>query len=200
MTDHFNSKMDAASDIAPRTPADGTGLLPGDHLSDPIVRSIEDLSQDVGIFTRFRLRKVRGREAVRLAERALTEFMAAKRRAFAYQVGLMEDYVKKTMLGEAAQKTATIEREIAETIAAAASSFERLILLHEEAAYRAEIDAVRHADQLLADELIGERRYEQLLENAEISTDRIVGTVQVTARSIMENLKARFDRALQQQQ
>lgn len=187
----INSMQPAATSSLPR-------ISVSDDMSDPITRSIDNLSQDVGLFTRLRLRQAKGREAVKLSETALTEYMAAKRRTFVYQVGLVEDQTKKLMLTDSMGKTAQVEREMARIISEAVSNFEGLITGHEEAAYRAEIELTRKAEAMFAADKISERRLGQMVANIELSTDKIVETIQTTTREILANLERRFHAALAQ--
>jgi len=134
MTDTFNPFIKIEAKTYPAA---------SDSMSGAIIGSMNQLSQDVSPLTRWRLRKVRGAEAVKLAETALAEYMAAKRRVFIYQVGLTEDHAKKVMLAKSIDDTATIEKEIARIIGETVRNFETLITGQEEAAYRAEIAKVK---------------------------------------------------------
>lgn len=173
-------------------------LAVNDEMGLSITNAIDNLSNDASMLTRWRLRGARSREAIKLAETALVESMAAKRRAFIYQVGLAEDFAKKIMLSESMKNTEVIEREIARTIAEAVSNFENLIIGQEEAAYRAEIALVSNAQDMLSTGKMSDRRCEQLITSIEASTDKIVETVHRTTREILANLESRFNAALRQ--
>ena len=184
--------------IQPATDRAMPYIAANDEMSQQITRSIDHLSQDVGLLTRWRLRGVKGREAVKLSETALTEYMAAKRRAFVYQVGLVEDHAKKLMLKDSMQKTEVVEREIARIINAAASNFEGLITANLQVAYRTEMELIQAAEAMLKATQISERRFHQMVTNIETSTDKVVETVERTTREILANLERRFHAALQQ--
>jgi len=184
--------------VTPAKPRTTAHLAVNDEMGSSITNAIENLSSDATMFTRWRLRGARSREAIKLAETALVESMAAKRRAFIYQVGLAEDHAKKIMLSDSMKNTEVIEREIAHTIADAVSNFENLILGQEEAAYRAEIDLVGNAHEMLAAGQMSDRRCEQMIASIEASTDKIVETVHRTTREILTNLESRFNAALRQ--
>ncbi len=173
-------------------------LAVNDEMGSSITNAIENLSSDATMFTRWRLRGARSREAIKLAETALVESMAAKRRAFIYQVGLVEDHAKKVMLSESMKNTEVIEREIARTITDAVSNFEKLIIGQEEAAYRAEIELIGNAHDMHAAGRMSARRCEQLVTSIEASTDKVVETVHRTTREILANLESRFNAALRQ--
>lgn len=184
--------------LAPGKPRTANHLAVNDEMGLSITNAIENLSSDATMFTRWRLRGARSREAIKLAETALVESMAAKRRAFVYAVGLAEDHAKKVMLSESMKNTEVIEREIARTIAEAVSNFENLIIGQEEAAYHAEIACVGNAQDMHAAGKMSERRCEQLITSIESSTDKIVETVHRTTREILANLESRFNAALRQ--
>ncbi|KCZ85072.1 hypothetical protein HAD_05305 [Hyphomonas adhaerens MHS-3] len=168
-------------------------------MSQSVTNAIDHLTAgDASLYTRWRLRGARSREAIKLAETALVESMAAKRRAFVFAVGLSEDHVKKVMLSESMKQTEEIEREIAKTIAEAVGNFEELIIGREEAAYRAELARIAEAQKMFEKGELSERRFEQLIVSIEASTDKIVDTVHKTTREILTNLESRFNAALRQ--
>ena len=178
---------------------DQTSYLDADDtMTDTITRSLDKLSRDISPLTAWRLRKVRGAEALKLTESSLADYMAAKRRVFAYQVGLTEDHARKVMLAESMNRTAQLESEIARIISDAVSSFETLILGQEEAAYREEITRVDRAETLRDEGKISEARCAQMIANTQASTDSVVATVQRTTRELLENLEGRFRAALVQ--
>ena len=173
-------------------------LAANDEMSTSITQSIDHLSQDVSPLIRWRLRGVKGREAVKLSETALTEYMAAKRRAFIYQVGLVEDHTKKLMLKDSIQKTEVVEREIASIISDAATNFEGQIADYVEAACRSEVERIQALEAALKANKISERRFEQMVVGIEASTDKVIETVENTGREILANLARRFHAALKQ--
>lgn len=173
-----------------------SNLAAEDSTGTSISETITELTRDAGLMARRQLRRARGQEAVRLAETALAEYMAAKRRTFVYQVGLAEDHSKKLMLRGSMERTAAVEREIARIITEAVSSFEGLIMGSEEQAYRSETQLVRRIEAAYQAGEISERRYTQQVENIGASTDKIVETVQSTTRQILANLERRFHAAL----
>ena len=62
---------------------DQTSYLDADDaMTDTITRSLDKLSRDISPLTAWRLRKVRGAEALKLTESSLADYMAAKRRVF----------------------------------------------------------------------------------------------------------------------
>lgn len=169
-----------------------------DETGEAIKSAIRGLESETGFLTRFRLQRTKGKEALALAEVALAEYMAAKRRAFVYHVTLTEDKVKKTLLKNSMADTAVIENEIATIIGSAVSSFEDLIHVQEQAAYQAEMDHIKAAKTLFEDGKITEKRYQQRVANIEESTDKVVATVQSVTRQILANLEHRFHAALSQ--
>lgn len=169
-----------------------------DETGEAINMAIDTLESGTGFVTRFRLNRTKGKEALALAEVALAEYMAAKRRAFVYHVKLSEDKVKKTLLKNSMADTAVIENEIAHVIAGAVSSFEDLIHLQEEAAYQAEMTHINTAKALLEAGKITESRYHKRIASIEESTDKVVATVQSVTRQILANLEHRFHAALSQ--
>ena len=173
-------------------------LAANDEMSTSITQSIDHLSQGVGPLAIWRLRGVKGREAVKLSETALTEYMAAKRRAFIYQVGLVEDHTKKLMLKDSIQKTEVVEREIASIISDAATNFEGQIADYVEAACRSEVERIQALEAALKANKISERRFEQMVVGIEASTDKVIETVENTGREILANLARRFHAALKQ--
>lgn len=169
-----------------------------DETAEAIKTAIDTLENGTGFVTRFRLNRAKGKEALALAEVALAEYMAAKRRAFVYHVKLSEDKVKKTLLKNSMADTAVIENEIARIIAGAVSSFEDLIHCQEETAYQAEMTHINTAKALLDEGKITESRYHKRIANIEESTDKVVSTVQSVTRQILANLEQRFHAALSQ--
>lgn len=167
-----------------------------DETGEAIKTAIGSLENGTGFMTRLRLNHARGKEALALAEVALAEHMAAKRRAFVYHVKLSEDKVKKTLLKNSMADTASIENEIAHVIAGAVSAFEDLIHQQEEAAYQAEMVHINAAKVLLDAGKITESRYAKRIANIEESTDKVVATVQSVTRQILTNLEHRFHAAL----
>jgi hypothetical protein len=169
-----------------------------DETGEAIKAAIRGLEGDTGFLTKFRLQRSKGKEALALAEVALAEYMAAKRRAFVYQVTLTEDKVKKTLLKNSMADTAVIENEIATVIAGAVTAFEDLIHTQEEATYQVEMEHIAAAKALFDAGKISEARYHRLVANIEESTDKIVATVQSVTRQILANLEHRFHAALSQ--
>ena len=185
-----------SSPLTTRTDDPISNLATEDSMGTSITGTISELTRDAGLMARRQLRRARGQEAVRLAETALAEYMAAKRRTFVYQVGLVEDHTKKLMLQGSMERTAAVEREIARIITEAVSSFEGLIMGSEEQAYRSETQLVRRTEAAYQAGEISEHRYKQQVENIGTSTDKIVETVQNTTRQILANLERRFHAAL----
>lgn len=188
-------------DNAPLKPAPSTmpnTLDVQDEMGSAITSAIDSLAGDATFFTRLRLRRARGREAMNLAASTLAETMAAKRRAFAYNVALCEDHAKKLMLSESMRNTEAVEREIAQTINDALKNFESLVLDREEAAYSAELDRITEAEGLREAGKLSDKRYEQHVTSIEASTDEVVKGVQEVTREILANMRKRFNAALQQ--
>ena len=79
-----------------------------DEMSTSITNAIDQLATDGSLYTRLRLRGVRSREALKLAESALKESMAAKNRTFVVAVGLAEDLARKLLLSDALRNTEAV--------------------------------------------------------------------------------------------
>jgi hypothetical protein len=169
-----------------------------DDMGNSITSAINSLSNDASMFTRWRLRSARNQEAIKLAESTLAETMAAKRRAFAYNVALCEDHVKKLMLSESMRKTEAVEREIAQTINNALMNFESLVTDREQEAYKVELQRISAAAELRDSGKLSEKRFSQMVESIEASTDKIVEGVHDVTREILANMRQRFHAALQQ--
>ena len=169
-----------------------------DEMNDNITDSIGRLKKDVGLFTRLSLQRTQGREAVKLAETALVELMAAKRRAFIYQVGLVEDHAKKLMLKAGIEQTARVEYAIARIIGETVTSFESLIFAQEEAAWKVHMERTQRIEELFQTRKISDRGRDQMVTSNEASTEKVVATIQATTREMLANLERRFHAALKQ--
>jgi hypothetical protein len=174
------------------------GLHMNDDMGTSITDTIDKVAGESSLLTRLRLRKTRGREAIKLAETALVEIMAAKRRTFIAAVGLAEDHARKLLLSESMRNTEAVEREIAKTITDALSNFEKLIVEREQAAYMIEFERIASAQEMRDTGRMSDRRYEQLVVGIEESTDKVVQGVRETTREILVNLRHRFNAALRQ--
>ncbi|MDD2867256.1 hypothetical protein [Neomegalonema sp.] len=173
-------------------------LSVNDEMGSSITTAIDQLAGDGSLYTRLRLRGARSREAIKLAETALVESMAAKRRTFVVAVGLAEDHARKLLLDDSMRNTEAIQREIAQTISDALENFERLINTREQAAYASELARIDEARALRDAGRLSERRYEQLEASIQASTDKIIEGVHETTREIFANLRRRFSAALRQ--
>lgn len=169
-----------------------------DEMSTSITNAIDQLATDGSLYTRWRLRGVRSREALKLAESALKESMAAKNRTFVVAVGLAEDLARKLLLSDALRNTEAVEREITHTINDALRNFEGLVTQREQAAYMVELERIAEAQRLLDAGKLSQQRFEQLVKSINESTDKIVAGVHETTREILANLRARFNSALRQ--
>ena len=169
-----------------------------DEMSASITNAIDHLASDGTFFTRMRLRGARSREALKLAETALKESMAAKNRTFVVAVGLAEDLARKLLLSDSMRNTEAVEREITQTINDALRNFERLITERELAAYTIELERIGEAQAMRDAGKLSDRRFEQLVTSIEESTDKIVAGVHETTREILGNLRNRFNAALRQ--
>lgn len=173
-------------------------LSVNDEMSASITNVIDHLASDGTFFTRMRLRGARSREALKLAETALKESMAAKNRTFVVAVGLAEDLARKLLLSDSMRNTEAVEREITQTINDALRNFERLITERELAAYTIELERIGEAQAMRDAGKLSDRRFEQLVTSIEESTDKIVAGVHETTREILGNLRNRFNAALRQ--
>jgi hypothetical protein len=173
-------------------------LSVNDEMSASITNAIDHLASDGTFFTRMRLRGARSREALKLAETALKESMAAKNRTFVVAVGLAEDLARKLLLSDSMRNTEAVEREITQTINDALRNFERLITERELAAYTIELERIGEAQAMRDAGKLSDRRFEQLVTSIEESTDKIVAGVHETTREILGNLRNRFNAALRQ--
>jgi len=173
-------------------------LSVNDEMSASITNAIDHLASDGTFFTRMRLRGARSREALKLAETALKESMAAKNRTFVVAVGLAEDLARKLLLSDSMRNTEAVEREITQTINDALRNFERLITERELAAYTIELERIGEAQAMRDGGKLSDRRFEQLVTSIEESTDKIVAGVHETTREILGNLRNRFNAALRQ--
>ena len=173
-------------------------LTVNDEMSASITNAIDHLASDGTFFTRVRLRGARSREALKLAETALKESMAAKNRTFVVAVGLAEDLARKLLLSDSMRNTEAVEREITQTINDALRNFERLITEREQAAYMVELERIAEAQTMRDAGKLSDRRFEQLVTSIEESTDKIVEGVHETTREILGNLRHRFNAALRQ--
>ena len=173
-------------------------LTVNDEMSASITNAIDHLASDGSLFTRLRLRGARSREALKLAETALKESMAAKNRTFVVAVGYAEDLARKLLLSDALRNTEAVEREITQIINDALGNFERVVTDREQAAYMVELERVAEAMRLREAGKLSDRRFEQLVTSIEESTDKIVEGVHETTREILGNLRHRFNAALRQ--
>jgi hypothetical protein len=173
-------------------------LSVNDEMSASITNAIDHLASDGTFLTRMRLRGARSREALKLAETALKESMAAKNRTFVVAVGLAEDLARKLLLSDSMRNTEAVEREITQTINDALRNFERLITERELAAYTIELERIGEAQAMRDASKLSDRRFEQLVTSIEESTDKIVAGVHETTREILGNLRNRFNAALRQ--
>lgn len=173
-------------------------LSVNDEMSASITNAIDHLASDGTFFTRMRLRGARSREALKLAETALKESMAAKNRTFVVAVGLAEDLARKLLLSDSMRNTEAVEREITQTINDALRNFERLITERELAAYTIELERIGEAQAMRDAGKLSDRRFERFVTSIEESTDKIVAGVHETTREILGNLRNRFNAALRQ--
>lgn len=173
-------------------------LTVNDEMSASITNAIDHLASDGSLFTRLRLRGARSREALKLAETALKESMAAKNRTFVVAVGYAEDLARKLLLSDALRNTEAVEREITQIINDALGNFERVVTDREQAAYMVELERIAEAMRLREAGKLSDRRFEQLVTSIEESTDKIVEGVHETTREILGNLRHRFNVALRQ--
>lgn len=173
-------------------------LTVNDEMSASITNAIDHLASDGSLFTRLRLRGARSREALKLAETALKESMAAKNRTFVVAVGYAEDLARKLLLSDALRNTEAVEREITQIINDALGNFERVVTDREQAAYMVELERIAEAMRLREAGKLSDRRFEQLVTSIEESTDKIVEGVHETTREILGNLRHRFNAALRQ--
>lgn len=187
-----NTQMNLNTTMSPHK------LTVNDEMSASITNAIDHLASDGSFFTRVRLRGARSREALKLAETALKESMAAKNRTFVVAVGLAEDLARKLLLSDSMRNTEAVEREITQTINDALRNFERLITEREQAAYMVELERIADAQAMRDAGKMSDRRFEQLVTSIEESTDKIVEGVHETTREILGNLRHRFNAALRQ--
>jgi len=172
-------------------------LAANDEMSNAIDTTTDYLARDVGPLTEWRLRRARGREAIKMNETVMVDYMDARRRTFQLQIALEEDYTKKLMLTNSMDQTKTVEKEIARIISEAVAEFESLITGREKLALINEVELINETLALVKDGKIAQRRGDQRISNIEASTDAIVETVQTTIRDMLVNLRSRFNQALQ---
>lgn len=174
-------------------------MVMNDDLSGPVMKAIDLLAADGNMFTRFRLRGVRSREAIKLAQSSMVEAMAAKRHVWAVAVSMAQDHACKMLLAESMEKSKAVETQITSTIIAATEDFSRLVVDREEIAYATELERIAQAHAQFEQGKLSERRYAQLVATIEAATDDVVKAVHEVTHEILNNLTRRFQAALQQQ-
>lgn len=174
-----------------------TYLAKNDEINKGIDVTVDRLSHDSGPLTRWRLRRVRGREAVRLNETAMVDYMAARRRTLHDRIKGEEDYAKKRTLADGIDRTKTIEKEIARIMAETVVEFEGLIGEREKLALIKEAELIAEIEELVEAGKVSPERAEQYIARIQASTDRVVETVDSTIREMLYNLRQRFEQALQ---